>query len=359
MMINRDSSQQGLNSEMLQTQYPDILDKIISLTEVKDSNELELSLTQILLSIANVKKTTIYSAGSIVRAKHALANNQPVAISDAIPANILTALSTCLETAKPSIIPLNTNNMAGRKTGGKKTNQNRILTLFPLMNERQTTLAVIAIEQTNSLSNHGLIMQILHIYHNFSTLMNENEHDALTGLLNRKTFDLKINDIITDLSNSTENVSNDCRTYLAILDIDHFKQINDTYGHLIGDEVLLLLSDQMRKNFRDKDLLFRFGGEEFIGIFQCADNDTIIHILNRLLKTIGDFNFPIVGKVELSCGFTCIKTFDLSSKVIDRADTALYHAKNNGRNQVCQYEQLIASGKLLEKVTSEGEVELF
>jgi diguanylate cyclase (GGDEF)-like protein len=329
---------------MPHTQLPAVLDNIIALTEVKDSDELELALMQMLLSISNVKKTTIYSAGSIIRTKHALANNQPIVDSDAIPANMLTALATCLETAKPSITHID---------------ENEILTLFPLMNARQTTHAVIAIEQTNSLTNHGLIMQILHIYHNFSTLMNENEHDSLTGLLNRKTFDLKINDIIADLSNNNEDLSNNSHIYLAILDIDHFKKINDMHGHLMGDEVLLLLSNIMRKNFRDKDLLFRFGGEEFVGIFQCADNDTIMHILNRFRKAIEDFNFPQVGKVTVSCGFTRIQALDLSSKVIDRADTALYHAKNNGRNLVCQHEQLIESGLLLEKQTSEGEIEFF
>jgi len=359
MMINLDSSLNGLNSEILQMQYPDILDKIISLTEVKDSNELERSVMQMLLSIANVKKTTIYKAGSIIRSTHALANNQPIPINDTIPMDIITALSTCLETAKPSIIPFEVNKMAAIKTDEQKKDESRILTLFPLMNARQTTLAVIAIEQTNSLSNHGLIMQILHIYHNFSTLMSENEHDSLTGLLNRKTFDLKINDIIAGLSNSTDDLNNDSHTYLAILDIDHFKQINDNHGHLIGDEVLLLLSNQMRKSFRDRDLLFRFGGEEFVGIFQCADNRTITHILNRLRTTIENFNFPIVGKVTVSCGFTKIKSFDLSSKVIDRADNALYHAKNNGRNLVRQHEQLIVSGHLVEKVNMEGDIELF
>ena len=329
---------------MPHTQLPALLDNIIALTEVKDSDELELALMQMLLSISNVKKTTIYSAGSIIRTKHALANNQPIADSDVIPVNMLTALATCLETAKPSITHID---------------ENEILTLFPLMNARQTTHAVIAIEQTNSLTNHGLIMQILHIYHNFSTLMNENEHDSLTGLLNRKTFDLKINGIIADLSNNNEDLSNNSHIYLAILDIDHFKKINDMHGHLMGDEVLLLLSNIMRKNFRDKDLLFRFGGEEFVGIFQCADNDTIMHILNRFRKAIEDFNFPQVCKVTVSCGFTRIQALDLSSKVIDRADTALYHAKNNGRNLVCQHEQLIESGLLLEKQTSEGEIEFF
>jgi diguanylate cyclase (GGDEF)-like protein len=331
---------------MPHTQLPIVLDKIISLTKVRDSSALELSLAQTLLTLANVKNTTIHSASNINRTKHALANNQTMLEGKTVPADISVALSTCLDTAKVSIIPLQ---------------KNKRLTLFPLMCSKQKPLAVIAVEETSKTSNHGLTIQILDIYHNFLSLMNDNERDTLTGLLNRKTFDFKINDIISGLHSHAPNDSENDQepTYLAIFDIDHFKRVNDTYGHLIGDEVLLLFSQQMSKNFREKDLLFRFGGEEFVGVFKCTDDVTMAHILNRFRKAIEDFNFPQVGKVTVSCGYTNINAFDLSSKVIDRADTALYHAKNSGRNQVCQHEQLIASGQLTEKESSGGEIELF
>ncbi len=328
---------------MPHTQLPVVLDKIISLTKVRDSNALELSLAQTLLALANVKNTTIHSAGNIIRMNHALAHDQKITETEAMPPAIITALSTSLDTAKPLVIPLD---------------ESKKLTLFPLMCSKQKPFAIISVEETETVSNHGLTMQILHIYHNFLSLINDNERDTLTGLLNRKTFDLKINDTISNLQSNVLNQIANEHNYLAIFDIDHFKRVNDTYGHLIGDEVLLLFSQQMEKNFRDQDLLFRFGGEEFVGIFQCASNDAITHILNRFRKTIEDFNFPQVGKVTVSCGYTKILAFDLSSKVIDRADTALYHAKNNGRNQVSQHEQLIDSGQLVEKNTS-GEVELF
>lgn len=328
---------------MPNAQLPAILDKIISLTEVRDSNALELSLAQTLLTLANVKNTTIYSAGNIIRVNHALTHNQLVADSESIPVEIATSLLTCLETTKPLIVPFD---------NSKK------LTLFPLMCSKQKPIAIIAVEETTTISNHDLTMQILHIYHNFLSLINENERDTLTGLLNRKTFDFKINDTISNIQNVALNQKDKLFTYLAIFDIDHFKRINDTHGHLIGDEVLLLFSQQMEKSFRDMDLLFRFGGEEFVGIFHCSDADTITHILDRFRRNIEDFNFPQVGKVTVSCGFTQVNSFDLSSQVIDRADNALYHAKETGRNQVCQHEQLIESGQLSEKNTS-GEVELF
>ena len=145
------------------------------------------------------------------------------------------------------------------------------------------------------------MLQILSIYHNFMSLIHESERDILIDLLNRKTLDLKIKDIIIGLKNHVQNQT-DAHSYLATFDLDHFKQVNDAHGHLIGDEVLLLFSHQMHKNFRDKDLLFRFGGEEFVGIFQCTDDDTITHILGRFQQTIAAFNFPQVGLVTLSFG---------------------------------------------------------
>jgi diguanylate cyclase (GGDEF)-like protein len=179
-------------------------------------------------------------------------------------------------------------------------------------------------------------------------------------LLNRKTFDLKINGIISSLQGNQNRRSGDSSvpSYLAIFDIDHFKRVNDTFGHLMGDEVLLLFSRIMEKSFRDKDLLFRFGGEEFVGVFQCPSDEIMTTVLNRFRENVEKHSFPQVGEVTVSCGYTRIETFDLSSSLIDRADLSLYHAKNNGRNQVCQHEQLIAAGAL-EHSDNTGEIELF
>jgi len=332
---------------MSQTKLSAVLDEIISLVSERDSDALASSLTQILLTLANAKNTTIYSARGITRAKHAITNNQTQPENEVIPKSIVNALFKCLTTAKISTIPLQ---------GDTE------LTLFPLMCSKQKPQAIITVEAENHASNHDLMLQILAIYHNLMSLIHENEHDTLTGLLNRKTFDLKINDIITNLQSHSHvhsKANDEPNVYLAIFDLDHFKRVNDTHGHLLGDEILLLFSQQMHKSFRDKDLLFRFGGEEFIGIFQCSDDDTITHILDRFREAIAQFNFPQVGQVTTSCGFTKIGACDLSSNTIGRADLSLYHAKHNGRNQICQYEQLIASSALEEEKSSSDDIELF
>ncbi|MFV1921546.1 MAG: GGDEF domain-containing protein [Methylotenera sp.] len=327
---------------MTQVKLESVLEKIITLTSERDSGSLELALAQTLFALLNVENLTIHTAGNINRVRHALANAEKLADDEAISPNIVDALNQCLETAKTNCI----------------VHRGKQVTMFPLKCSKQRPIAVVLVEQTHQSPKNELIIQILKIYHNFLSLMTENERDTLTGLLNRKTFDLKINNIITQQQVKTTEESAES-TFLAIFDIDHFKRVNDVHGHLIGDEVLLLFASLMEKNFRDIDLLFRFGGEEFIGLFQCPDHEAMQKVLNRFRQLVETFTFPQVGTVTVSCGFTKIEDFDLSSNIIDRADNALYHAKNNGRNQVCHHEKLVALGLLAEEDVSGGEIELF
>ncbi|MEE9332242.1 MAG: GGDEF domain-containing protein [Methylophilaceae bacterium] len=311
-----------------------VLENIITLTNEKDSNALEFGLAQTLFALADIKNMQMYSAGNINRAKYALLKSETLPKDTQIQEGLIGPLSQCLSKAEITSIQ----------------HQDKKLMLFPLMCSKIQPLAIIVVEESHDTCNHDLIIQILRIYHNFISLMNENERDSLTGLLNRKTFDQKISSIIAELLSRKKEPNADANesAYLAIFDIDHFKRVNDAYGHLAGDEVLLLFSRLTHKNFRDDDLLFRFGGEEFIGIFKCANDETISVILNRFRQVIAHYDFPKTGKVTVSCGFTKIEALDIPSKTIDRADMALYHAKNNGRNQVSQHEQLIASGVLSE-----------
>jgi diguanylate cyclase (GGDEF)-like protein len=235
------------------------------------------------------------------------------------------------------------------------------IALYPLINAAGQVLTIIAIESFVYNSQlHKSIFILLQIYHNFTGLINDNERDTLTGLLNRKTFEYKINKILEFKHNVTKRKDDNLNQihYLAIFDIDHFKRVNDEFGHLIGDEVLLLFSQLMTQTFRSADPLFRFGGEEFVVVFECASNADIPNILERFREKVSHFNFPQIGKVTVSAGYTEILVEDASTSLIDRADAALYFAKNNGRNQIRHYEQLIIQGALNDN-KKVGEVELF
>jgi diguanylate cyclase (GGDEF)-like protein len=131
------------------------------------------------------------------------------------------------------------------------------------------------------------------------------------------------------------------------MDIDHFKRINDEFGHLYGDEVLLLLSRCMQRNFRQTDKLFRFGGEEFVVVLDRTSQPNSLKVLERFRNAIENYNFPQVGRVTISIGYVCLNGIDDPSTLVGRADQALYYAKEHGRNQVCFYEGLLAEGKLV------------
>ena len=329
---------------MPQNSIHDVLENIITLTSETETNALELALAETLLKLAAPESMTLFHASTIYNFSHSSIPIGKLEEKVEVSEGLKFALKECL---------------ASKKTIYAKRDEKDII-LFPLIGSRNRPIGVIKVQASQDSYDHKITIMILKIYQNFIGLMNENERDTLTGLLNRKTFDLKINSIISNLQDVHNGREDDSQNtaYLAIFDIDHFKRVNDQYGHLIGDEVLLLFSQIMENTFRGNDLLFRFGGEEFVGLFHSASDETIATVLNRFRENIENFSFPQVGKVTVSCGFTKIAAYDFSTKLIDRADIALYHAKNNGRNQVCQHEELITTG-VLEHSDNSGAIELF
>ena len=213
-----------------------------------------------------------------------------------------------------------------------------------------------------------IIEGVLRLYANFHCLLDYGERDALTELLNRKTFDgaflkatLEQGQRIGQDEGESERRDQGPRGsyWLAMIDIDHFKRVNDTFGHLIGDEVLLLLARLMRSTFRFHDQLYRFGGEEFVVLMRCNGEEEAACALERMRLNTEQFLFPQVGKITISTGFSEIKTGDTPSGAFERADKAVYYAKAHGRNQVSSYAGLVAGGELVEQTAIEGEMELF
>jgi diguanylate cyclase (GGDEF)-like protein len=148
------------------------------------------------------------------------------------------------------------------------------------------------------------------------------------------------------------------KQWLAVVDIDHFKMVNDRFGHLYGDEVLILVANILRSSFRSHDRIFRFGGEEFVVLLRSTSLSTAHKVFNRFRKNVEDYYFPQVGQVTVSVGFVSAENGS-PVEVLGRADQALYFAKENGRNQVRYYDDLVAAGLLQTKQVSNDDVELF
>lgn len=203
-----------------------------------------------------------------------------------------------------------------------------------------------------------LVDGLLKIYRNQITLLDYSERDSLTGLLNRKTFDEQFVKCIEPLPADRTAENKPTVWWLGVIDIDHFKHVNDTFGHLIGDEVLLLVARLLRSSFRHTEQLYRFGGEEFIVLLRAEHEGEARLAFEFFRKQLGTFAFPQVGTVTASVGFTQLRRMDNASSAVDRADRAVYHAKHNGRNQVHSHEALLREN-VLHEVDYSGAIELF
>ena len=157
-------------------------------------------------------------------------------------------------------------------------------------------------------------------------------YDSLTGLHNRRGVLHKLDEQIKNARRYNDNVS------VILLDIDHFKKVNDQYGHLTGDDVLSEVARLVRQNVRDSDVAGRYGGEEFIIVLPKADLSSAMVVAERIRKVIedavmGDSKGQVFG-ITISQGLACYEPGDDRCLLISRADGALYKAKENGRNRV-------------------------
>lgn len=210
---------------------------------------------------------------------------------------------------------------------------------------------------------HGL----LRVYSNYLALLEESQKDKLTNLLNRETLDREITKLLINHGRKRNGLMSDGRRssdnwqdWLCVVDIDHFKRINDQFGHLFGDEVLILLARLFENAFRQDDQIFRFGGEEFVVIFKTLDWQDALAVCERLRQTVEQNAFPMVKNITISIGAVEITDQDGTAGVIDQADKALYFAKEHGRNNVCLYRDL-ASAEAVEQPAESvsGSVDFF
>jgi diguanylate cyclase (GGDEF)-like protein len=152
--------------------------------------------------------------------------------------------------------------------------------------------------------------------------------DSLTGAFNRRAFGELLESEMARAKRYGIPLS------LIMYDLDHFKQVNDTYGHIVGDEVLITVAGIVRKNIRSVDIFARSGGEEFMILSPQADIEGARQLAEKMRNAVADYPFGGAGKVTASFGVTALESEDDSTLFVKRADDALYKAKSSGRNRV-------------------------
>lgn len=152
------------------------------------------------------------------------------------------------------------------------------------------------------------------------------EKDDLTGLYNKRTIYRRLKELIDD------NKCQGKQVYLGILDLDHFKEINDHYGHLYGDEVLKKVAVKIQENVRQEDMVGRYGGDEFVIIFNDCDGQIVQRAMERIQEEVNKLDFEVC-QLSFSCG-VAVWNGESSEKLFERADAFMYDVKKSGKNNI-------------------------
>ena len=348
---------------------PNLVNHLIQLTQNRDRDRINRALVNGLVEMLQPVHLTLYGvaleAGKrlwLPLIQHDSASDQSVFIDPLwVQLNQLQALQEvprrqeCLESLEPVVI-------AG------ETVEHHCTTYYPLFDDfREDSGGVVEILSEKPLSADSLqtIEHMLSVYRNMFGMLDYSECDALTGLLNRKSFDdalfrvMPTEAVPTPAAPVLERRDQSKSAYwMGMVDVDHFKQVNDVHGHSIGDEVLLLVGRTLRTSLRSLDRVFRFGGEEFVILIRCSDESGALHVMEQLRQKMETTPFPRVGRVTISIGMTAVRFNDSPTSVSERADLAVYYAKQNGRNQVRNFDELERQG-LLQIEEKVGGIELF
>lgn len=237
------------------------------------------------------------------------------------------------------------------------------ISYIPLfLDSRNDEEGVIEVHSGASLTHVQLevIGDLHHVFTNMYNLLAYSDRDALTGLLNRKSLDDTFYHAVLDELGELDNADKAREVevapgqerrhrvppnyWLGSISVDDFGVLSDKHGHLIAEEVLLLVARIMNNTFRTYDRLYRFGGKQFGVLMHCPDEALVLAAFERFRANVEKFNFPQVGRVTASAGFTRITPDDSPSTSLERAERAVDYAQHHGKNQVLSHPDLVRRG---------------
>lgn len=336
-----------------------ILSHIVSITESRDIEILEISLLWTIFELIPCKRVFLVKAS--------VDDTMPGSISEYGPQGY----DEHYDPEKNSEIK----NLAISLLSGDESQAGKIeagsysgFIVFPV-NIRWNQIGFIAVEMQSDIDPAiHLLEGLARIYQNYVSILMDNQTDTLTGILNRKTFDDRIMKLVElkkrekkqfNEYNNERRTGNPERFWLGIFDIDNFKKVNDTFGHIYGDEILILVSRIMQNVFRADDMKFRFGGEEFIIVMKADSFESAYSVFERFRKDVAGYVFPQTGQITVSIGIVEITGEQSPSVFVGCADKALYYAKEHGRNMTCYYNDLVERGLVSPEAVRKGEIIMF
>lgn len=202
-----------------------------------------------------------------------------------------------------------------------------MLALIPVISQAMAPINSIGLVITLATSNLFSFIFALRTIQHREQLTALASRDPLTGAGNRRSLQERLQEVIAIKERQKENVS------VVVVDLDHFKIVNDTFGHGVGDEVLMRIAEIIRARIRITDGLYRLGGDEFAVVLMSANLTIASRFAEQIRKLILDANLLPQHRITVSLGAAELQPRETAESLMERADVALYEAKHNGRNQ--------------------------
>lgn len=356
-----------------------LIEHILKLTDHRDRDLLELTLSKALIDLLPIQRIVIarvmsYEGGPRWLEVARLDAKGGGKIVDPLRVDI-TSLPR-LKDAPDRLKCLETREMVEIAWAGEEGPRIHLLPLFS--DSRNEDEGVIEVHSEGALSPDQLLMieQLRRIYRNMYALLEYSDRDPLTGLLNRKSLDDAFYSAVLEELDGVPGVADvkvegkpkgqeperrhrvPANYWLGSASVDHFDLINDKHGHLVAEEALLLVARIMNNTFRTYDRIYRFGGEHFGVLMHCPDEALVLAAFERFRTNVEAFNFPQVGRLSVSCGFTSVLADDSPSSALGKTERAIDFARRSGGNKVCSHLGLVRRGFFGDAVRV-GAVEIF
>lgn len=320
----------------------ELVESIVQISRQKNGDDLRISLLKTIMEVLDAERVSFFHRLRAVGSPQWQENFQAIRSDSSangyelkLHTSTVLELNESMRRSADSCTPIRTPDVDGHW-----------LYVHPVVEGTLTReLIVIRVPQPSE-NEFRLTRAIVQLYQNYLTLVHDSERDTLTGLLNRRSLESSAARLLQGNQRGgrrSDDADDRLKFWLAVIDVDHFKRVNDSFGHLFGDEVLLLISRLMQQCFRGDDLLYRFGGEEFVVILQAESEDAAEVALERYRAAVAAHRFPQLEQVTVSIGSVRLVSDMLLTDAIGHADQALYFAKAHGRNQICRYERLVGA----------------
>ena len=357
---------------------PTLTEHIIKLTDHRERDLLELTLSKALIDLLPLQRVVlarVISAEGVKRWLDIASLDVRGGGKVTDPLRVDFALLHRLEENKDRFRCLESRNRVEIAWAGEEGPR---ITYLPLFNDSSSDDEGVVEIHSNAALEAGhleVVEDLLHVFRNMYKLLAYSDRDALTGLLNRKSLDDTFySAVLEEMDHGLESETATLEAsvlpvaerrhrvppnyWLGTISVDDFGLLSDKGGHLIAEEVLLLVARIMNNTFRTYDPLYRFGGEQFAVLMHCPDEALVLAAFERFRANMEKFNFPQVGRATACGGFTRVSPEDSPSTALERAERAVDYAQRQGGNQVYSHAQLVRGGVFSDGMKT-GPVDIF